>query len=607
MTTSNFKSQIQDHPTTLKFLGIFLVIGFLDYWSGYEISFSIFYLIPIINISQKRGLKWGLSVSLAGMLSWGLCDYLTDHKYSSWWIQLWNMLMRGLIFAITSILVCKMRTAMLELEKAKESAVASGLTKATFLAQMSHEMRTPLNAILAIPYILLKTPLNSEQQNYIRIFRNEGENLLKTINDILDFSKIEANRLEPEIIPFDVAQMAEEVISLMQVRCHEKGLSFNLDMRDIPKNKILGDPTLLRRVLINLVGNAVKFTEKGQVKLNILASSSAHDRVSLLFSISDTGIGISAEKMKELFKPFGQADSSISRKYGGTGLGLVISQRIVEMMGGKLEVQSILNQGTVFSYSLDFDVATAAQNQESEKSNTDIDKMDSRPLKILLAEDYEANRIILRKLLDTLPYTLVEALHGQDALDKFKAQAFNLILMDIQMPVMDGYTAVREIRKIEKREGRTPTPIIALSAHAYKEDTERSLKEGCQAHLSKPIDIGALKNAILRFATDCKLENSPEKVKIKIIKDFSDYVPTYFKNIQQMILEAKDGLRQSDFEPSASSGHKLKGTGASFGFQTITDLGERLETAASLTDKIESEQVLKELEEYLSKVEVVYE
>ncbi len=376
----------------------------------------------------------------------------------------------------------KAKHMLKEIELSREAAEQSAKAKSEFLANMSHEIRTPMNGILGLLHLLNGTELQADQKNYVSKTLYSANNLLRIINDILDFSKIEAGKLEIEATPFSIHQVCKEVQDLYSVAAREKGLKFLLTHGDLSVTHVLGDSLRLRQILFNLVSNAIKFTQQGRVELAVEVLEHTEESITCQFSVSDTGIGLSKEQAQRLFSAFSQADSSVTRKYGGTGLGLAISLQLARMMRGDMWVESVEGQGSCFYCKASFDVCPEdflpmAENLEQESVTQGTGHL-------LLVEDNEINQLIAEELLRSVGYTVDTANDGQEALDMLDKKSYDLVLMDIQMPIMDGLTATVKIREQERF---NTLPVVAMSAHAMSGDKDNSLAHGMNDHITKPI------------------------------------------------------------------------------------------------------------------------
>jgi CheY-like chemotaxis protein len=356
---------------------------------------------------------------------------------------------------------------------------------------MSHEIRTPMNGVLGLTQIALSHTPPPDQKLYLEKIQASARILLGVINDILDFSRIEQGKVELEDIDFSLSAMVNTVVDLFRAQAGEKGLRFAVEFGpDIP-DKVRGDELRISQVLLNLCGNAIKFTEQGGVTLRLALESERDDEVRLLFTVADTGVGMSEKQMAGLFQPFSQADTSTTRKYGGSGLGLVISKLLVEMMGGVITMQSTPGKGSVFNVTLSLRKVPESENNVCRKS-CDPDQWEELAGKrILLVEDNEINQEIAVAFLSNLGLRVLLASNGAEALKVLENEDVDGVLMDIQMPVMDGLEAARLIRS-QGRDAIRKVPIIAMTAHAMLEDIEKSLAAGMDDHITKPIDVDEL-------------------------------------------------------------------------------------------------------------------
>ncbi len=378
-----------------------------------------------------------------------------------------------------------------ELIEARNKAEESARAKEMFLANMSHEIRTPMNAIVGMANLLKKTPLNDTQNEYLNAIITSADNLLVIINDILDITKIESGKLELEKIDFDIRQLVKNIYKSVYYKADEKGLLFEYRIDEQIPRFLVGDPVRLNQILFNLIGNAIKFTLKGKVSLTVSVKKKTNRQVTLVFDITDTGIGIDEDKIDTIFETFKQEDNSTTRKFGGTGLGLSISKSLVELYGGKLQLKSKKNVGTTFWFEIQFPIGTG-ENVKT-KPTLEINTNPLKNKKILLVEDHEINRFLATTILQQWDADVDIAENGIIAVDKVKNNTYDVILMDVQMPEMGGIEATQIIRKTL----HSNVPIIALTANAVKGDAEKCLQAGMNDYLSKPFEPSDLFNKLL--------------------------------------------------------------------------------------------------------------
>lgn len=643
---------------------------------------------------------------------------------------------KGIILVLEDVSDKKKASEMLrqhaeDLRVAKGEADKATRSKSEFLARMSHEIRTPMNAILGMAEMLQESDLNAEQAEYVRTFSSAGELLLGIINDILDFSKIEVGQIKLESIPFSLPELVEDVTKLFAYRAEEKDLKLTQSVSSELAQRYIGDPTRIRQIIINLLGNAIKFTNHGGVSVKVEPSVSEDGAACCLFSVKDTGVGIPQAKLLTIFESFAQADSSTTREFGGTGLGLAISKKLVELMGGRIWVESEINQGTTFFFSLPLEEHAEAKPQEDQPlpqpvqhalpedvrllvleddpaldgsisnlirqwnlmsvtrkavgpavnvlldqkgkdfqaaiidsevngftalqvahlligqgidlphlilvvdsaqeadqilsiseiapvsyilrgerdaslltrieeiveaiQHDEKEEADKQVKKLLLVDDVEANRRVVELFLKNMNVSLVHAENGKEAVEKFTEEPFDLVLMDMEMPVMDGLEATRRIRMWEQEKREFQTPIVALTAHAFQEHRQKTIDAGCTEFLAKPIKKQDLIDMVNQFSgKQAPLIEVPTTVQpilpssslsdlespVKIDPELEELRPLFLRTVYDFQSQIADAITGNDFQTLQRCGHSLKGLGSTYAVDEISQAGRLIESAA---------------------------
>lgn len=474
------------------------------------------------------------------------------------------------------------KNSEMELKNTLSTAQESQKVKEQFLANMSHEIRTPIHGIMSLTNLLIKTQIDNDQMTYLNAIKKSADNLLVIINDILDLSKIEAQKMTFESTIFSASELISTTYELFKAKGSEKGITISKNIDDCIPEYVKGDPTRLSQIINNLVNNAIKFTHKGGVEIGVKLVDS-NERCSMIsFSVKDSGIGIPQNKLSTIFDMFTQAGDDITRKYGGTGLGLSIAKKLVDLQGGIIKVDSIVNEGTTFTFSMPFDhpdpIELEAHHKQSEEPESRIDS----ELRILIVEDNDINRLVINKIMKDWGVKIDNAINGLDALEKIKAKDYDIILLDIEMPEMNGYQCIREIRTALP-EPKNSVSVMAMTAHANKKERDKCIGLGMDDYISKPFDPLDLKQKIVALSKKGILQQEEANVVAEVevealaapvqkltnldylreLSDnnesfFRDFIMLFLNNTPETIADLYKQLESKNWEGVRQAAHKMK-------------------------------------------------
>jgi PAS domain S-box-containing protein len=538
------------------------------------------------NCEMKRATNFALKSDIATTNIEFSKSFIVNKKARELWLKM----------SITPMINGNKRTAVIvlmditerkvvesSLKSAKEAAEIANKTKSEFLANMSHEIRTPINGIVGMVDLTLATELSNEQKENLMIVKSCANSLVKVINDILDFSKLEARKLVIENINFDIKSLIEETMKAHYPSAIKKGIELNYTFSLAIPKYVIGDPSRLQQILNNLISNAIKFTERGEVWVKVKEIKNQDNELELQFSVEDTGIGISEDNIGMLFKSFSQLDGSITRRFGGTGLGLEISKQLSEIMGGRLWVESKSGIGSKFCLILKFVIGTKVEIPP--KEIVQLKNID-RPYNILLAEDDKVNQLVITRILKERGYLVDTAVNGLQAVEMCLKNSYDAILMDIQMPVMDGIEATKRIKERDKC-----IPIIAITAYALKGDREKFLAHGMDEYISKPIKIEELYSIIEKSLSSNKYNEDISGVGICLdevgdvvlkrieVSSFDKKDSNMLNELSKEIDAMANALDKSEFFMIEALAHKIKDLSNTLGIEELKIIAFKIELA----------------------------
>jgi two-component system, sensor histidine kinase len=626
-TDSKLRTASSRHAAlqTLALSGLVAVVGYIDF---HDTLPGMFLAFPLLLLTTFHGRLVAATTAGAALAVVAIWSTFTGHgpiaastgtnviaKLENLQLYIAAVLLSSLPLAAVLGQREKLMAQLRETTKAAQEAVRA---KSEFLAVMSHEIRTPMTGVLGMTDLLMQGPLPAKQREYVAWIRASGRHLLSLINDILDFSRIEAGKIELEAIDFSVAEVLAQVSSLLTPLAVEAGLELRFEADDHASPRLRGDPMRLRQVLINLVGNGIKFTRRGGVTVTVTHRTTADRRARFHFEVRDTGIGIPEEKRKILFDPFSQADSSTTRRYGGSGLGLAISRRLVEAMEGEIGVDSLEGVGSRFWFEVPLTVSTDAALRETPTPRV----RDQEPRRVLLAEDVEMNQVLVADMLRAHGHDVVTAANGQEAVELAAREAFDVVLMDVQMPVMDGVEATVRIRQLPPP--ACNVPVLALSANVMAEDMVRYKAAGMNGALTKPIDWPKLFEALARHGSAGRaspaqpaasmpptnavpspaepVETSAEReAEIPGPIDLTGFnrspefegmgsdlkaklAELFVRGTGKRLEELRDAVQRADIPAVARLAHAIKGSAANLGARHLAQLCADIETRAEAAE-----------------------